>query len=141
MENECQEYFLRNHLMLPPFRFSLHQLDVYDLLMSVLLESSVWDDVRCVQAAGWVQSQSCGVLSVFISVAQAVYPQTCSFQTMSGDQITVTHKSSLKALHTPTHTQTHTHQLPFSGVKLFIAKIYCSLTAPINIVNTVSNDC
>ncbi len=24
-------------------------------------------------------------------------------------QITVTHKSSLKALHTPTHTQTHTH--------------------------------
>lgn len=48
MENECQEYFLRNHLMLPPFLFSLYQLDVYDLLMSVLLESSVWDDVRCV---------------------------------------------------------------------------------------------
>lgn len=98
------------------FLFSLHHLHLYDVLMSVLQESSVWDDVRCVQAAGWLQSQCCGVLSMFISVAQAVYPQSCSFQTMSGDQHRLTNHSSSQiqpegTSHTYTHSITYASDL------------------------------
>lgn len=61
----------------------------------------------------------------------------------------ITHKSSLKAPHTPTHTQPHTPVTCQWGHIIYHLYIFCSLVAPlgfpwhplfINIVNTISNN-